>query len=505
MKKQFLVVLIILCVASFFRLQKINSIPNGLYYGEAAIGNSASRLFENISIKSEKISSYTTFNKIQAVSIWIFGKKIWALRVAPALIGILSVLGLFLLTKQLLNWQIAALSSHLMAISFWHVNFSRMGLPDVILPFFLIWSFYFLWKGLSSSKLFNFGLSAIFWGLGIYTGTSFLFMFLVLACALLAYWDAVRKDFEHEKYEHSKNQITRGLGLFLVVLVLLVIPLVYKTLINGVSWYYQTTSVTIFNTANPLLSLLKNSALLFTAFNSRGDSNWLHNLPGQPLLIWPVGVLFILGFLRSWIKIFAIKKRHGHFSTVQILLMSWFFVGILPIAFINEGLPDSLKMLIVSPVVFIWAGEGLWWILDKIGNWYHTRDVHEFHIKNRWMKESSIAALIALICLLISLTVSEYNRYFKEWAGNPAAANAFDQKAIELSSVISRMSNKNKIYILIRDNKLIDGLPAKAQTIMFLTDTEIPEKQKIKNIYYLNESQYLSGGYDKRSTILELK
>ena len=60
-----------------------------------------------------------------------------------AVIGIFTVIGLYLLTKELFEWRMAALASFIMAVSFWHVHFSRIGSEAVTLPFILVFGFYF--------------------------------------------------------------------------------------------------------------------------------------------------------------------------------------------------------------------------------------------------------------------------------------------------------------------------------------------------------------------------
>ncbi len=360
------IILLILIVATVFRFQDIGSIPLGLYPDEP-------------------------------------------IRIVSAIVGILTVIGLYLLTKQLLNWQIAALSSYLMAISFWHVNISRSGSYAIIAPMLLVWGIFFLWHGLSNNKLHDFAISGIFWGLGFYTYSRFSVMPLVLMLTLLTYWHSVKKDFGHEKYLHARNQIIRGLSLFLTIAILISLPIGYSFWKNPSDFVGHGYRVEI---------LAKNIVQTLKIFNFAGDNNWQYNMPSQPLLLWPIGILFILGFLRSIIKLIKIKKRHGHFSTSQTLLLSWFFMGLAPVMFSNETTPYALASLIVSPVVFIWAGEGLWWIMDKLGDWYHARDVHEYRFQHKWLRESSFAALLTIIILLASFTVAEYDKYFNKWAKN---------------------------------------------------------------------------------------
>jgi len=228
--KHWVIIFLILAVAVFFRLYKIDSAPPGLYPDEAMNGNNAIQTLETGGFKvfyPENNGREGLFINLQALSLKIFGYHIWSLRVVSAIAGILTVLGLYLLVSRLFNWQIAALSSYLLAIGFWHINFSRMGFRAIMAPLVLVWGMYFLWRGLSSGRLWNFGLSAALWGLGFYTYIAFRAMPLVLILTLGAYWYAAKKDFGHEKYEFVRNQLIRGLALFLVVIILIGLPIGY--------------------------------------------------------------------------------------------------------------------------------------------------------------------------------------------------------------------------------------------------------------------------------------
>ena len=514
-------------VAAVFRLSGLSSIPPGLYPDEAMNGNNAIRALEFNDYKVfylENNGREGLFINLQALSLKVFGYYIWALRIVPAIAGILTVLGLYLLAKQLFNWQIAAFSSYLMAIAFWHVNFSRIGFRAILAPMLLVWGFYFLWRGLSSSKFWNFAVSGIFWGLGFYTYIAFRAMPLALILVLLAYWqtihpiksreaetseelfDGVKKDFSHEKYAFTRNQIVRGLALFLIIVILVALPIGYYFWSHPADFLGRTGQLSIFASGSPLQALAQNTLKTLGMFNFIGDYNWRHNFSGQPILLWPVGVLFVIGFLRSWQKLFKRAKTHGHLSSVQVLLLSWFFIGLAPTIFSNEGLPHALRALIVAPVVFIWAGEGLWWIMDKIGDWYHARDVHDYNFRGRWLTESSFVAVFTVIVLLASFTIAEYDKYFNKWAKDPNTAAHFNQNYVEIGQRLNAMPPNVKKYVLVNaGGVLVNSIPMPAQTVMFITDTYTPEKQQAKNIYYLTEEQYKSGQYDRNSVVIPLE
>jgi 4-amino-4-deoxy-L-arabinose transferase-like glycosyltransferase len=509
MKNKWLIVLLVLVVASFFRLWNVGSTPPGLYPDEAMNGNNAVQALETGNFKvfyPENNGREGLFINLQALSLKVFGYHIWSLRIVSVIAGVLTVLGLYFLTKQLFNWQIAAISSFLLAISFWHVNFSRIAFSAILTPLFLVWGFYFFWHGLSSSRLRDFIVGGVFWGLGFYTYIPFRIMPLVLMLALAVYWYAIKKDFGHEKYEHIRNQIIRGFAAFLVITILVALPIGYYFYAHPQDFWGRANQLSIFASPDILKILAENIAQTLGMFNFVGDFNWRHNVSGQPMLIWPVGALFVLGFLRSWFKLFKARRKHSHLSATQTLLLLWFFVGLLPAIFSNEGLPHALRIIAVIPPVFIFAGEGLWWIIDKVGDWYRARDVHEFSFRHHWLKESSVMAVFALVVLLIAFTLVEYDKYFNQWAKNPNVALAFNRNYVDIGDRLNEMPVKIKKYVVVNaPGILVNGIPMPAQTIMFITDTYTPEKQKAKNIYYLTEEQFKRGLYDRNSVVIPLE
>jgi hypothetical protein len=57
-----------------------------------------------------------------------------------------------------------------------------------------------------------------------------------------------------------------------------------------------------------------------------------------------------------------------------------------------------------------------------------------------------------------------------------------------------------KYVVVNTGGVLVNGIPMSAQPVMFITDTFTLKKQKEKNIYYLTESQYDNGYYEKENS-----
>lgn len=504
-----LIVLLILVIAGFFRFYRITSIPPGLYPDEAMNGNNAIQALETNHYKvfyPENNGREGLFINLQAQSLRFFGNKPWALRIVSGIFGVLTVWGTYFLATRLFNWQIGAFSSFFLAISFWHTLFSRIGFRAIMAPFFMVWGLYFLWRGLSSSKFRYFAVSGIFWGLGFYTYIAFRAMPLVLILTLLTYWATIKKDFSRHKYLYTRNQIIRGLALFLIVVILVALPIGVYFYIHSADFFGRTAQVSIFTSGAILKTLAGNILKTLGMFNFAGDYNWRHNLSGQPELIWPVGILFIVGFLRSWIRLFKNLVKHGHLSTIHVMLLSWFLVGLLPVILSNEGLPHALRAILVAPVVFIFAGESLWWFYNTMAGWYSQRDFHEINIYKKKYNEGAFIAALALVLYMTACIFIEYDKYFHRWALNPNVPPNYTQSYVDLGNFLNSLPRSIKKYVVVNtQGVLVNGIPMPAQTVMFITDAWTPQKQKAKNIYYLTEDQYAQKKYDQNSFVIPLE
>ena len=500
---------LIMLVAFVFRFQDIKSIPPGLYPDEAMNGNNAIQALETGEYKifyPENNGRDGLFINIQAQSLRIFGYHPWALRIVSALFGLLTVLGTYLLAKRLFNWQIAAFSGFLLAVSFWHTLFSRIGFRAIMAPCLLVWGLYFFWRGKTSLKLVDFAISGALIGLGMYSYIAYRVMPLAVIITLLAYWHAIKRDYGHEKYLHTRNRLIRGFAMLMVSAIFVALPIMWYYYVHPDDFLGRTAQVSIFSSEKPLQTLIKNTGKTLGMFNIVGDHNWRHNIAGRPLLFWPVGVFFVIGFIKSWYKLLRHRKRHGHFPTVHVLLQSWFILGLVPVIISSEGLPHALRAIVVVPVAMIFAGEGLWWLYDFCRKWYGQRDAHELVVHEHHGYEKNVVATLAVCLLLFGVMISEYRAYFSTWAKNLEVAGAFAQNYASLGELLNSMPRNQKLYVLVNEGGvLVNGIPMPAQTVMFITDTFTAAKQKSKNIYYLTQAQYDQGRYDKNAIVLPLK
>src|SRR3989338_9660055 len=99
-RKELWILAVIIPLAVFFRFYQIDSFPPGLYPDEAMNGNNALSALEAGSFKvfyPENNGREGLFINLQAISVGLFGNNPWSLRIVSAIIGTLTVIGLYLL------------------------------------------------------------------------------------------------------------------------------------------------------------------------------------------------------------------------------------------------------------------------------------------------------------------------------------------------------------------------------------------------------------------------
>lgn len=494
------IVIAVLLVASFFRFYQLDKYPPGLYPDEAMNGSNA--LVANATgdykiFYPENTGREGLFINIQALSIKWFGLHPWALRGVSAVFGILTVLGLYLLARELFSWPVGAVASFLLAISFWHVNFSRIGFRAIMLPFVLVFAFYFLWRGLKQFNWWYFFGAGIFGGIGFYTYTAYRIAPLIAILVFINYWMFLKKDFHHENYEHTRNRFLGGFSLLMITTIIVALPIGIYFLKNSENFMRRNTQ-SVFAQTQPLQELGGSVVRTLGMFTFVGDGNPRHNLDSQPMLGWPIAILFAIGFLKElyhWLR-----RKHGHFSPVHTLMFVWFFVFLLP-GFLSTEAPHALRAIGVLPVVIIFAARGFMWLFNAFEEWENVTHPWEGRGHNQFI----VPVLVAL-ALLIALGFFEYNRYFNVFAPSQITAGAFTANYVDTANQINALPTSKKKYVVIEAPAVeAYGLPVSAETVMFLTNTVTPETQRAKNLIYLTPNQILNYHFDSKGVILRIQ
>lgn len=478
----FILLAVVIGIAGFFRLWDLNTTPPGLYPDLAINGINA--------LDTLKTGDYKVFypdnNGREGLVIWLeallfslLGPSVLALKLVAVFFGLLTVWGTYLLVVELLKFidkdqkeeinkfrLIGIITSFFMAISFWHVNFSRFGFRAIMVPFFIVFGFYFLFKGFTREKkitnreITNLLASGIFFGLGFYTYISYRFVVLIGLAVLICLWFIYRKLKLQKQFWISVMYLT-------IAMVIIGLPIGIYFLGHPADFFGRASDVSVMNQGNPLLVLGKSLGLHLAMFNFYGDANWRHNYAASPELIWPVGIFFLLGIALSIYDLkIAIKKKNIYKITGFVFLFSWFVAMLMPGFLSGEGVPHALRTIGVIPVAYIFAAIGAYWfVFDFFGRVCKTkRDFYVF--------------VMCLILFVVALTYASYDIYFNKWGKNQETRGAFTVDLSNLGDYLNSLpDNTNKYVVVTQGGTLVNGIPMPAQTPIFIERLAFGEKR----------------------------
>ncbi len=402
--KEILFLLVIMVIAVFARVWDLDSIPPGIWPDEAINGMQAieepGKLFYPENQGREGLMMW-----LNSLSFSFLGVSIFSFRIAPAIIGILTVLAVYLLAREMFRKRNAALmAAFFCATSFWHINFSRIDFRAILLPLVLCLAFYFLFLGIRKKNVWPQIGAGIFFGLGFYTYTTFRLSVLILAAALFFWRLKTRK-------EGCLKNFFANAAIMLATTFIVALP-IGLYFVNGHmdQFFGRTGAVSVFGQPHPLNAFIESFWRHLGMFNIYGDPNWRHNYSGDPQLFWPVGLMFLAGWwvLAKNIKSFWQSKNWNALLPNAVLFI-WFWAMILPAMLTYEGMPHCLRAIGVIPAVFILAGLGGNFLFEKL--------------KEKIPSKKSVAAITAIILLFSG--IMPIWRYFGDWASRPETARAF--------------------------------------------------------------------------------
>jgi len=454
-KKAIFFLIVIVLLASFLRLWQIDTIPPGIYPDEALNANEAITNPGQVFYPDNNGREGLFFNLIW-LSFSVFGISIWSFKLVSVLVGVLTVFGLFLLIRELFRFVlkdenkvvlISLLSSFFMAVSFWHINFSRISFRAIMLPLILVFSFYFLFRAFRTQKIKHFILAGIIFGLGFYTYISFRLAIFLLATVIFLWLVAFLK-----KKEFKKTFLS--VFLFFAVVFATALPIGLYFLKNPQYFSSRTDSVLIFSQPNPPKEFAISLIAHLGMFNVYGDPNWRHNVAGHPMLIFPVGLLFLIGLAFCFKKLLlSIKEKDLISFNVFSFPFFWFFIMLLPGILTFEGIPHALRVIGVIPVIYIFVGVGAW---------------RAFEFLNRFIKNKKLLFLISFV-FLAGVAGLEFEKYFIEWAKNSEVKSAFTDKYNNIGWFMNSLPEDTLKYVVVnRAEEPLYGISIPGQVPMFV-------------------------------------
>ena len=439
-KKGLLGLVLVLVLASFFRLWHINSMPGGLYPDEAANGEDALLILQgqHTPFFERGLGREALYHYLLAVSIKFLGIGVSQIHIVSVAIGILTVLATWFLAKEMFNTKIAFIVTLLLASSTWHTVLSRTGFRAILLPLFatLFFHFGYLISKQSSQKkrLISAILSGACLALGFYTYISFRAMIgiigLLIMMLLIANWRIFKK---------YKKEIIVGAISCLIVL----IPLIRYFSKDPGAFMGRAGGVSIFNpdlnNGNVIGTALKVLNHTFFMFFTKGDLNWRHNVSGFSMLNPIVSSLFAFGFIycsliiiKKFLSIKTFKEKSFGNSLKYLFLMIWFLGMLVPELLTAESIPHALRAIGAIPAVFFFPAILIDLFENKMGL-----------LKNKKFISIGMGMLLAVSVFY------NYNLYFGISANSPDFYYAYRSDLTVVSNYLNNRNQKQETYLVL--------------------------------------------------------
>ncbi len=427
-KRELAFLILIVLMAAFLRLYRLDEVPPGLHGDTAYKGVAAHRILRGeaypIFFEESWGGVEPMYMYLLALVFRVAGATPLAIKALSAVIGIITVAVFYLLVRELLgSVTIGLLSSSWLAISYWHVSYSRLGWEIILAPLFSIVTLLFFWRGLESGRWREFVWAGLAMGASLYTYQAMRFL-PILLFSYAGYRTLTEKGFRK----------TYGLKLALsfCVAVLVFAPLGVYFATHSDAFLRRAAEVSIFNPEKnpdgPILSFARSAVRILGTYNFRGDPLWRHNLPGRPAFGLLTSIFFFIGMGVS------IARRR---DPAYPLLLFWLVIMSLPpILTPPRDVPHFSRMIGALPAACVFPAIGV----HAARHW----------VRIRWPSRRASYAFTAgvLIVLLTSLALT-FRDYFTVWAGNEDLRDHyFDGQFLDLGNAMNELDDAEAVWIL---------------------------------------------------------
>lgn len=356
--KNSILILLILLLATILRLYRLGQVPQGMALDEAAIGYNGYAIWQThrdewLNFMPVSFRSFGDYKApltiyLNSISTAIFGLNLWAVRLPFALAGVLAVLGSYYLARALFDQnkgQKAIWLALFLAISPWHLHYSRLAFESGLALSLSIWALAFFYRYLHQEKIKQLLIATLLAVASIYTyHSSKVFAPLIFVCLVLLNWSKLSKHW-------------RQLLLAAAIALLALVPFIYDAIWGaGLTRAGSSFLLTDLPWTNKLSQLAINFFSYFKPNFLIGGENGgeLRHSDGRFGVLSYPSLVMIVFYLLSLIK----KKNNTDEKRVFQLALAWLLIALLP-AIIGDGAYHSNRALLALPAYLLLVVLGL--------------------------------------------------------------------------------------------------------------------------------------------------
>ena len=414
---------ILFVLAFFLRFYKISQNPPGLYWDETSIGYNAYSILKSgkdeygkflpVSFKAfgeYKLPVYIYFTVFTTA---IFGPSEFAVRFPSAACGVLTVVAFYFLVAELFaSRRLAFLSSLLLAISPWHLQFSRAGFEANLALFFLILGALLFLKSRYQPILLL--ASSLFFSLTLYTYSTARLFTPLFILVLLTIWG---------KKLWLATKARKTLAFFLLPFVAFYLALFLSphlttrfTVVSAFHGYSFFQWPAIF-----LKNYLSHFSFDFLFF--KGDGFARHGVEKMGNLYFFEIPFILIGFYQ------LIKSAD---KKTKAFVLAWLSLSPLA-ASLADPSPHSLRSLTMVVPMTIISGFGLFQIISWVG----------VHFKKAFLQNLIYTTIIAII---VYFFLNYLHLYYVHYPKTSALAWQDGNKEM-VEEVLKRKDGYERIYV----------------------------------------------------------
>jgi len=417
---ELLILLAIVVIALGLRLYGLRDFPPGCHIDEADNGLLAQRLLQGgwFPVYTEVGNGKATLHfYFIALAFRLLGVSTWSIRVVSAIVGALSIIPFYFLARAGFGPATGLAASFVLAVSRWHITFSRVGYDAVLAILFAVFVFLFLFVALEYWKRRDFVLGGAFLGLGLYTYMAFRLIPAAIAGVLLR--EAV---VEWRRLRAHMPAVVTGAAVALIV----VAPLGLYAATHWDIFMFRTGQVYLGSHVPGdqfLPALWENVKMTLRMFNLRGDGNGRHNLPDAPMLDDISAGLMLLGVL------LLVRRIH---ERAAFLFLLWFGVMLLP-GILSIEAPQALRNSGTIPALALCVGLSI----ARFG---------QFMRRGR----GSISRIIGIavpVALLLGIAALNVDAYFRKQATSPRVWESFDLGETGVGRHVKRSIDRASVFV----------------------------------------------------------
>ncbi|CAN5589215.1 hypothetical protein BH10ACT1_BH10ACT1_15010 [soil metagenome] len=367
-------------VSATFRVVALEALTGELYGDIAIVHEYLAEIRDGRWPTAFHLSAGPLYHYLIAPVVLVGGEGYTTLKVASVLVSAGVLAATYLLARELVDRQTAAVTLFVAGASSWLLVFSRLGNSQIVTPLITTGA---LWFAVRTARRDD-RWSAVDCGAAAALGLYAYPQTFVVPPALLVVLVLLRKTGSGVRW----GDVGRfaGTEALLAVPFLLIAAADRRTFLDGY------IGGKIHSRSSTVDTLVHNAWRAAQAFHVRGDEVFRSNPVGSPHLDRVSGILFLAGLV-WWLA--PSRRRWWPVVLLPLVLFQ------LPAIFVlrnEDEVPSASRTLLVAPLVYVITASGLCWLVTVVA------------------RRREVVGRAVLVALLCAVTMLNSERYFGAYA-----------------------------------------------------------------------------------------